>query len=114
MSAKIHYLHGQPTSIGQIIRVGHSGHRQLETLHSAGRFPGKRVVIDAAQYDSQSDLVNALWEAGTEIILDTNVAELRSIGRFLGAGRVLDWANRSRPLKPSDFKGSKKRVIAKT
>lgn len=26
--------------------MGHSGHRQLETLHSAGRFPGKRVVIN--------------------------------------------------------------------
>jgi hypothetical protein len=39
MSADIHYRHGRPASIGQIIRVGHSGHRQLETLHSAGRFP---------------------------------------------------------------------------
>ena len=39
MSADLHYRHGRPASIGRIIRVGHSGHRQLETVHSAGRFP---------------------------------------------------------------------------
>lgn len=113
MATKIHYLHGRPTPIGQFVRVGHSGHRQLETLFNAGRFPAKRVVIDAAQYDLQRDLINTLWEAGIEIVLDTNVAELSSVGRFSGAGQKLSWANKSRPLIPSDFSGAKKRDVYK-
>jgi len=82
MPAKIHYLHGRPSHIGQLISIGNSGHRQLETLFSAGRFKPKRVVFDAATFDAQKDLVDTLWEAGTEIILDTNIAELSSIGRY--------------------------------
>lgn len=113
MSAEIFYLHGRPAPIGQFIRVGHSGHRQLETLYSAGRFLAQRVVIDAAQFDAQHDLISALWEAGTEIVLDTNVAELSSVGRFEGAARNLAWANKSRPLAPSDFQGVRKREIVK-
>lgn len=53
MSAKIHYLGGNPTPIEQFIRVGHSGHRQLETLHSTGRVRLQHIVIDAAQIDAQ-------------------------------------------------------------
>lgn len=113
MSENIHYLYGRPTSIGQFIRIGHSGHRQLEALYSSGRFQVKRVVVDAAQYDAQRDLINSLWEAGIEIILDTNVAELSSLGRFNGGARKLEWANKSRPLSPSDFIGRKKREVVK-
>lgn len=111
MSAKIHYLGGNPTPIELFIRVGHSGHRQLETLHSAGHVRLQHIVVDAAQIDAQSDLVKILWDAGIEVVLDTNVAELSSLGRFGGAAQKLAWANTERPLKPSDFNGSKKRRI---
>lgn len=111
MSAEIHYLGGNPTLIGQFIRVGYSGHRQLETFHNTGRIQLPHVVIDAAQIDAQNDLVNTLREAGTEIVLDTNVAELSSIGRFDGAVQRVSWANAERPLEPNDFKGSKKRGL---
>ena len=113
MAANVHYLHGPPTAISQLIRVGYNGYRQLETLYNIGRFTAERVVIDAAQFDVQQDLINTLWEAGTEILLDSNVAELSSIGRYAGAGQILDWANTSRPLDYADFQGGKKRDIVK-
>ncbi len=111
MSAEIHYLTGNPKSIEQFIRVGHNGYRQLETLHSSGRVPISHAVIDAAHIDTQKDLVHTLREAGADIVLDTNIAELSSIGRFDGSVKSAPWANSREPLKPSDFKGHNKRNI---
>jgi hypothetical protein len=113
MAAKIHYLQGRPRTIGHFLRVGHSGHRQLETLFESGRFRPARVVIDAAHYDSQLDLIDTLWESGCEIVLDPNVAELSSIGCFSGAARILPWADPDRPLEPRDFRGSRKADVVK-
>lgn len=112
MSAKIHYLGGAPSPIDQFIRIGHSGHRQLETLHSSGRIHLSHAVIDAAEIQAQADLVTALRESGTDIVLDTNVAELSSIGRFDGAVHKAPWANSERPLNPNDFAGRKNQSIA--
>jgi hypothetical protein len=103
MSATVHYLHGHPQPIGQFLRVGNSGHRQLETLHSAGRLPVDRVVVEAAWLEPQRDLVRALRDAGTEIVLDTNVAELSALGRYEAITRRLPWGEESRPLVPDDF-----------
>ena len=89
MSATVHHLHGHPKPIGQFLRVGNSGHRQLETLHSAGRLPIDRVVVEAAWFEPQKDLVRALREAGAEIVLDTNVAELSALGRYEAIARRL-------------------------
>ena len=111
--AKIHYLQGRPRPIAHFVRVGHSGHRQLEALYEARRFRPSRVVIDAAHYDVQRDLIDALWQARCEIVLDSNVAELSAIGCFAGASRMLPWAHRERPLEPRDFKRSGKRAIVK-
>lgn len=39
MSQKVVYLHGEPAPIGQYVRIGVSGHRQLEILLGSGRMP---------------------------------------------------------------------------
>lgn len=113
MSASIHYLHGRPSRIGQFIRVGYSGYRQLETLHGQGRFQVHRLVVDAGRYDAQKDLIESLWASGTEIVLDPTVAELSALGRFEGAGRGLSWSNPSRPLDPGDFGRAARSEFAK-
>jgi hypothetical protein len=111
MPAEIHFLTGQPTPIGRFIRVGHTGHRQLEALHGSGRIHLPQVVIDAAQMDTQRDLIEILQAGGTEIVLDTHAAELSSRGRFDGSVQNVPWANARRPLQPSDFKGARGREI---
>lgn len=104
MAGKIHYLYERPTPLAHFVRVGYGGHRQLEALVDSGRFAAERIVIDAARYDAQRDLVDTLWTAGTEIVLDPNVAELSSVGRYQGACRDLAWANKERPLLHDDFR----------
>jgi hypothetical protein len=111
MSATIHYLPNRHEPIGQFLRIGSSGHRQLETLHCAGRLRVEHVVAEAAWIDVQKDLVNALREARVQIILDPNVAELSALGRYEGAGQRLPWADPSRPLVPQDFHPTSNRGI---
>ena len=41
----------------------------------------------------QRDLVDALRQAGHELVLDTNVAELSVIGRYQGAAQGAQWAD---------------------
>jgi len=105
MADNVVSLHG-PKPIGHFLRVGISGHRQLETLHSSGRMAIDRVVIDASMVAKQHDLVSALAESGSELILDTNVAELSSLGRFSGSAKGAPWANPDAPLSADDLSPS--------
>lgn len=103
MSEKVVYLHGEPRPVGHFLRVGTSGHRQLETLLGSGRMKIDRVVVEASAAQRQTDLLSALGEAGGELILDTNVAELSSLGRFSGAAKSAPWANPESVLTPDDM-----------
>lgn len=103
MSAKVLQLHPQPSPVGHFLRVGHSGFRQLETLQASGRLPANRFVVEAARIDEQRDLIDAVRRAGSELILDSNAAELATVGRYQGAARRLPWANPERPWSPDDF-----------
>lgn len=102
MRSNVRYLQPRTEPIALFVRIGTTGHRQLETLHSSGRFSPKRVVFEAAWIGMQGDLVSALRESGAEIVLDTNTAELSELGRFQGAARRVPWANASRQLVRSD------------
>ena len=113
MPGKLHYIHGRPTPIGHFIRVGYSGHRQLETLFARGRFAPDRIVIDAARFDTQRELINTLSATGPEIVIDPAVAELSSVGRFEGGSKDLARANKTRPLDYVDFQGVEKGTIAR-
>jgi hypothetical protein len=112
MSDNIHYLHGKPREIAQFTRVGFSDHRQIEHLLSTGKMPVRRFVIEAGNYDRQSNLARTLRDENAEIVLDTNVAELSTMGRYAGAVRAAPWAAEGRPLEPDDFvPGSNRSVI---
>lgn len=102
MPAEVHVLHPHAAPLGGFLRVGYTGHRKLEALHAAGRFPFRRVVFDAAHIGEQIELLKAL-STGCEILLDPNFAEMSMPGRFQSAVSKLPWANTERPWEPSDF-----------
>src|ERR1700730_1087427 len=93
MTAEVHVLHPLSTPLGGFLRVGHTGHRKLEALHAAGRFPYSRVVFDAAHIGEQQELLKMLRMGGYEIALDPNFAEMSMLGRFGSAVTKLPWAN---------------------
>jgi hypothetical protein len=103
MADNVVYLHNRPEPIGQYLRIGNSGYKQLETLFGSGQFHARKIVVDAAWCDAQKDLISLLQDAQIEIILDTNTAELSEIGSFRGACRNLPWAVDGRKLIPGDF-----------
>jgi hypothetical protein len=113
MTAEVHVLHPLSTPLGGFLRVGHTGHRKLEALHAAGRFPYRRVVFDAAHIGEQQELLKMLKISGCEIVLDPNFAEMSMLGRFGSAVSKLPWANPERPWDPSDFTRGRNLDIAK-
>jgi hypothetical protein len=70
-----------------------------------------RVVIEASVAGRQQELIQSLREAGAELILDTNVAELSSLGRFGGAAREAPWANPLAVLTPDDMRVNANRDV---
>lgn len=104
MAATLHVLRPQTPPLAGFLRLGHTGHRKLADLHAAGRFPFKRIVVDAAHFGEQRDLVKTLKAAGCEIVLDPNAAEMATAGRYGSSSlQKLAWSNPDRPWEPSDF-----------
>src|SRR4051812_43576076 len=89
------YLHGDPDPVAHFLRIGASSHRKLEQLLAAGQLPYRRFVADAGVFLRQKDLVAALRQAGHELVLDTNVAELSVVGRYQGAAQGAPWADKN-------------------
>jgi hypothetical protein len=113
-SHNVVFLHGQPSKVGHFVRIGATGHRQVETLLGAGRMPVESVVIEAGAANRQAELISSLKEAGRELILDTNVAELSSVGKYEGHVKSAPWADADGPLTPDHFaKGANYDVIGK-
>lgn len=106
-------LHPRPSSVGLFIRLGHTGHRKLETLLAAGRISIDRAVVDAAHLVEQRDLLDALRKSGTELILDTKAAELSTPGGYSTKARMLPWAHANRHHGPSDFNGEELNSFAR-
>jgi hypothetical protein len=98
MTATIHRLHNS-TPVASYLRVGHRDHKWLEDQLARGALPYRPFVFEAAHIRQQRDLVNLLRAANCEIVLDTNFAELSSIGKFQGASRQLPWARDDRRWK---------------
>ncbi|MGH6946848.1 MAG: hypothetical protein ACREDZ_05930 [Kiloniellales bacterium] len=59
MAENVFYLHGHPEPIRHYLRLGTSGHRQLEALLASGQMPVESVVAEAAAFERQGDLVTA-------------------------------------------------------
>ena len=91
--------------LAHFVRIGEA-HKKLADLHASGRFPARRVVVEASRLRYQKDLIDALREDGAEIVLDTEVAELAAPGKFSGHSRYAPWATSGQggPLGPEHFK----------
>ena len=111
--AEVIPLYPDRPSIAQYVRVGTTGHNQLEALLESGRLTqdGRlwldRAVLGAAAAPRQTSLMRALADRGAELILDTDVAELSSPGRFEGAVRQAPWAIGGQPLQLDDWTGGR-------
>jgi hypothetical protein len=103
MPATVHVLHPKPTSIGSFLRIGHTGHRKLESLIAASRLRFRRFVFDASHIEGQRDLLGTLRRSGCEIVLDPNLAETAAPGRFESLVSTLPWGNADRPWQPDDY-----------
>jgi hypothetical protein len=103
MAATVHVLHPKPSSIGSFLRVGHTGHRKLESLIAASRLRFRRFVFDAAHIADQGDLLGTLRRSGCEIVLDPNLAETATPGRFDSSVSALPWGNPDRPWEVGDY-----------
>jgi hypothetical protein len=111
MTATIHRLH-KSTPVASYLRVGHRDHKWLEDQLARGALPNRRFVFEAAYIRQQRDLVSLLRAANCEIVLDTNFAELSSIGKFQGASRQLPWARDDRPWSAEDLVGNRAEYVA--
>lgn len=100
-------LRGGRAPIGHFIRIGTTGHKQAEDMIIQGRFPVDRAVFDACAIGRQGSLLDALRRRGSELVLDTNVAELSALGKYEGAASQAPWGLSARPLGPSDFHGDR-------
>ena len=113
MSENVVYLHPKPEPLAHYLRLG-AFHRQVEKLLAAGHLPVKRVVVEASAFAHQKDVVAQLADAGFELVLDTNAAELSAVGRYGGAVRAAPWAHPDGPLQPEHFaRGSNQDLIGK-
>jgi hypothetical protein len=102
------FLHKPPQPVEHYLRVGVSGHRQLETLLEAGEVPIRSFVLEASSVADQRDLISLLRQRGRELVLDTKVAELSSVGKFDGSAKHAPWADQSAPLGVQVFSDLKK------
>jgi hypothetical protein len=91
--------------IANFIRLGETGHHKLAGLLAVGKFPAKRVVVDASRLQHQRDLVSDLRARSVEIVLDTKSAELSALEKFSGYSRNAPWASigDGKPLTPAHF-----------
>ncbi len=93
--------------VGHYIRLGDTGYKILEDLVAEGRFPAKRVVVDASRHVQQANLIEALSSAqtGLELILDTKCAELATLGKYRGVAKDAPWSQLSggQPLDKNLF-----------
>lgn len=104
MSDKVVYLHDRrPHDVAQVVRIGFFDHRRAEHLWSANELTARRFVIEAANVQRQAGLLRTLRDAGAEIALDTNVAELSVKGRFGGAVRTAPYAPKDWVLEPDEM-----------
>ena len=112
MTGNVHYLHGRPPrEIAQVIRVGFFEHRQAEHLWSTNKLTARRFVLEAANVERQASFLRTLQDAGAEIVLDTNVAELSVRGRFSGAVKAAPWAPAGRMLDADDMVAGTNRSV---
>ena len=71
-------------------------------------------MVEASAFTHQKDVITQLVDAGRELMLDTNVAELSAVGRYGGAAKSAPWAHSEGPLQPEHFaRGSNHDVIGK-
>lgn len=105
------YLQKPPPQIVHFLRVGYREHVMVDRLRSEGNLPSRRYVFEAGNVDNQRETIRELRDEGSEIILDTSVAEQSVPGLFAGVVGDAPWAHKDRPLEPEDFQPQTNRSV---
>ena len=68
MGQNVVYLHGKPEPVGHFLRIGGSGHRQLETLLGSGKLltPAERSARNIAKLKVDDDGLRKVLEKSSE------------------------------------------------
>jgi hypothetical protein len=91
--------------IAFFLRFG-AAHRKLAELHAVDDLPARHVVIEASRLRHQRELLTALGDSGTHLVLDTEAAELAAPARSAGHSRLAPWAPADgKVLGPETFIG---------
>ncbi|HEX8654924.1 MAG TPA: hypothetical protein VF693_06865 [Allosphingosinicella sp.] len=78
--------------IGDYLRVGETGHHQLEAIFEEGKLRTNRAIFDANSHSHQKDLARRFRERGAEITLDPKTAELAAAAKYQGRVSSTPWA----------------------
>ncbi len=102
-----------PSPIARYLRVGEA-HQQLANLYAGGRLSADRTVIYASRFRHQREFVTALRDAESQIVLDTEAAELAAPARYAGHARYAPWAlpDATGPLGPNHFRDPALNVVS--
>jgi hypothetical protein len=90
------------TPIAFYARVG-AAHRKHSELRAAGHFPARSLVVEASRLRPQGELASEARDAGCDLVLDTEFAELSAKAKFAGHARRAPWADGL--LGPDSFQG---------
>jgi hypothetical protein len=102
------------SALAHFVRIGNSGHLQLEDLQAHGRFPAKRVVVDAPRLRYQARFLATLGKDGVEIVLDTKAAELAEPAKRFGYAQYAPWTPPDdRLLGPEYFEKGPKDIVGR-
>ena len=85
-------LHKLSDPIHQYVRLGHTGHKHLQELHSAGQIQLDSLVFDASHIVGQEEVSKHFHGKGVEIILDPKTAEMEYPASVNTSVNNLPWA----------------------
>jgi hypothetical protein len=89
--------------LGLYLRVGHTGHRELETVLLSGPQKIFGAVIDATSVEQQKDLKEQLLANNLDVILDPKTQAAAFAGGFRPSMSKLPWGT-DRPTQHDDFR----------
>ncbi|WP_417519363.1 hypothetical protein [Minwuia sp.] len=104
-------VNAKTTPVIDIWRVGRLHHVQLQNVIAQVGLPAENVVIDASAALEQKNLIQDIRNLGGRLILDTNVAEISSVGKVSKRLRNAPWAPEVGVLSVSTMSASDRTAL---
>jgi hypothetical protein len=98
----IRLVRAAPEPLGLFLRVGHNGHKDVQTFISSGDAAIGGVVIEAKRLTRHKELLSLVLERSIDAILDPQTQAMGTVGGYSSSMDGLPWSAK-RPHTPSDF-----------